>query len=40
MGVNWDGVFKTTDADTTQWYVVESEADPKSLEDIRAVLIS
>lgn len=35
VGVNWEEVFKTTDADTTQWYVVESEADPKSLENIK-----
>lgn len=34
-GVDWDAVFAATDADVTEWYVVESEADPKTLENIR-----
>lgn len=34
-GVNWDQVFKATDADVTQWYIVESEADPKTLKNVQ-----
>lgn len=35
VGVNWDEVFAVAEADVTEWYIVESEADPKSLENIR-----
>jgi sugar phosphate isomerase/epimerase len=35
VGVNWDDVFAVAEADVTEWYIVESEADPKSLDNIR-----
>jgi sugar phosphate isomerase/epimerase len=35
QGVKWDEVFALCEADVTEWYIVESEADPKSLENIR-----
>ena len=34
-GVKWDDVFVALDADITEWYIVESEADPNTLEKIR-----
>ena len=34
-GVDWPAVFAATDADVTEWYIVESEADPNTLEKIR-----
>lgn len=34
-GVKWDDVFATAEADVTEWYIVESEADPNTLEKIR-----
>lgn len=39
QGVKWDEVFATTDADgVTDWYIVESEADPNTLEKIRGCI--
>lgn len=35
QGVKWDDVFATAEADVTEWYIVESEADPNTLEKIR-----
>jgi sugar phosphate isomerase/epimerase len=35
VGVSWDEVFAVAEADVTEWYIVESEADPKSLDNIR-----
>ncbi len=35
QGVKWDDVFAVAEADVTEWYIVESEADPKSLDNIR-----
>jgi len=38
-GVNWDDVFAATDADgVTDWYIVESEADPNTLDKIRGCI--
>jgi sugar phosphate isomerase/epimerase len=34
-GVNWDAVFAAAEADVTEWYIVETEADPKSIENVR-----
>ncbi len=34
-GVKWDEVFAALDQDVTEWYIVESEADPNTLEKIR-----
>jgi sugar phosphate isomerase/epimerase len=34
-GVDWPAVFAATDADVTEWYIVESEADPNTLEKVR-----
>lgn len=34
-GVKWDDVFAAAEADVTEWYIVESEADPNTLEKIR-----
>jgi sugar phosphate isomerase/epimerase len=34
-GVKWDEVFAAVEADVTEWYIVESEADPNTLEKIR-----
>ncbi len=34
-GVKWDEVFAALDKDVTEWYIVESEADPNTLEKIR-----
>jgi len=33
-GVDWPAVFAATDADVTEWYIVESEADPNTLDKI------
>ncbi len=39
QGVKWDEVFAATDADAvTDWYIVESEADPNTLEKIRGCI--
>jgi len=35
-GVDWDAFFAACEADVTDWYVVETEADPKSIENVRA----
>jgi sugar phosphate isomerase/epimerase len=35
QGVKWDDVFAVAEADVTEWYIVESEADPNTLEKIR-----
>jgi sugar phosphate isomerase/epimerase len=35
LGVKWDEVFAVAEADVTEWYIVESEADAASLENIR-----
>ena len=35
QGVKWDEVFAAAEADVTEWYIVESEADPNTLEKIR-----
>jgi sugar phosphate isomerase/epimerase len=34
-GVDWDAFLAACDADVTDWYVVESEANPKSIDNIR-----
>ncbi|MCL1920440.1 MAG: sugar phosphate isomerase/epimerase [Kiritimatiellaeota bacterium] len=34
-GVDWDGVFAFCESDVTEWYIVETEADPKSIENVR-----
>jgi sugar phosphate isomerase/epimerase len=34
-GVNWDEVLPAIEADVTEWYIVESEADPNTLEKVR-----
>ena len=34
-GVNWDGVLNFCESDVTEWYIVETEADPKSIENVR-----
>jgi sugar phosphate isomerase/epimerase len=34
-GVDWDAFFVACEADVTEWYVVETEADPKSIENVR-----
>ena len=33
--VPWDELFPVTDADGVQWYVVECETNPKSLDSVR-----
>jgi len=33
-GVDWDAVFAAAEADVVEWYIVESEADPKTLDKI------
>ena len=33
-GVDWDELFKTTDADGVEWYIVECETNPRTLESI------
>lgn len=38
QGVKWDDVFATAEADVTEWYIVESEADPNTLEKIRGCI--
>ena len=38
QGVKWDEIFAATDADVTEWYIVESEADPNTLENIRGCI--
>jgi len=37
-GVKWDDVFAAAEADVTEWYIVESEADPNTLEKIRGCI--
>ena len=34
-GVDWDALFPVTDADGVEWYVVECETNPKSLDSVR-----
>ena len=34
-GVDWDKLFPVTDADGVEWYVVECETNPKTLESVR-----
>jgi sugar phosphate isomerase/epimerase len=34
-GVDWDAFFAACEADVTDWYVVETEANPKSIENVR-----
>ena len=34
-GVDWDAFFVAAEADVTDWYIVESEANPKSIDNIR-----
>lgn len=34
-GVDWAAVFAAAEADVTEWYIVETEADPKSIENVR-----
>jgi sugar phosphate isomerase/epimerase len=34
-GVDWDAFLAACEADVTDWYVVESEANPKSIDNIR-----
>ncbi|MDD3546481.1 MAG: TIM barrel protein, partial [Kiritimatiellae bacterium] len=34
-GVDWDAVFAAAEADVTAWYIVETEADPKSIGNVR-----
>ena len=38
QGVKWDEVFAACEADVTEWYIVESEADPNTLEKIRGCI--
>ncbi|HPW74644.1 MAG TPA: sugar phosphate isomerase/epimerase [Kiritimatiellia bacterium] len=38
QGVKWDEVFAAAEADVTEWYIVESEADPNTLEKIRGCI--
>ena len=33
--VDWDGLFPVTDADGVEWYVVECETNPKTLDSVR-----
>lgn len=33
--VDWDAVFPALESDVTQWYIVESEADPNTLDRVR-----
>lgn len=35
QGVAWDDVFAVAEKDVTEWYIVESEADPNTLDKIR-----
>jgi len=37
-GVKWDEVLPVLEADVTEWYIVESEADPNTLEKIRGCI--
>ncbi|MEI7898715.1 MAG: sugar phosphate isomerase/epimerase [bacterium] len=37
-GVQWDDVFAAAEADVTEWYIVESEADAGTLEKIRGCI--
>ena len=37
-GVKWDAVFAELDQNVTEWYIVESEADPNTLEKIRGCI--
>ena len=34
-GVDWDALFPVTDADGVEWYVVECETNPKTLDSVR-----
>lgn len=34
-GVDWDALFVVAEKDVLDWYIVESEADPKTLDKIR-----
>jgi len=38
QGVKWDEVFAAAEADVTEWYIVESEADPNTLNNIRGCI--
>jgi len=38
QGVKWDDVFAVAEADVTEWYIVESEADPNTLDKIRGCI--
>ena len=38
QGVKWNEVFAACEADVTEWYIVESEADPNTLEKIRGCI--
>ena len=38
QGVKWDDVFATAEADVTELYIVESEADANTLEKIRGCI--
>lgn len=37
-GVKWDDVFVELDRNITEWYIVETEADPNTLEKIRGCI--
>jgi len=37
-GVKWDEVFAELDKNVTEWYIVESEADPSTLDKIRGCI--
>lgn len=37
-GVDWDAVFAAAEADVTEWYIVESEANPDTLDNIRGCI--
>ncbi len=37
-GVKWDEVFAALDRNVTEWYIVESEADPNTLEKVRGCI--
>jgi sugar phosphate isomerase/epimerase len=34
-GVDWDAFFAACESDVTDWYIVETEANPKSIENVK-----
>ena len=37
-GADWEKVFAACEADVTEWYVVEAEVRPDTLDDVRDCL--